>query len=304
MTLLLKETTEQLILRVADRLEPEIRVAFLNAVEAAKKSIPVNRLTELLEDGNITGALEAVNIKLTPEQLRPIEDAITKATVSTAKVTATEFGMNFSLIQPHAVRFAMEQAGKLIVGIDSETRQAVADIVTRGVREGVAPRQQARLIREIVGLTRRDAAAVDRFLHGAIESGMRGPQARGRAERMARRLLNRRAENIARTETIHASNMGTQISWESAQDAGLLPPGTQKVWIATEDSRTCPICAVLDGQVVDLGERFDVQEQATSFEIDGTTIRVRDTEPLRRPTTTRTPPAHPSCRCTMGVTLT
>jgi hypothetical protein len=118
---------------------------------------------------------------------------------------------------------------------------------------------------------------------------------------MARRLLKRRAENIARTETIRAANMGTQFGWDAAADAGLLPPGTQKVWIATEDSRTCPICAVLDGNTVDLGGNFDVSVEATAFTIEGEEIRVTATRPMKRSSTTRTPPAHPSCRCTLGL---
>ncbi len=302
MTLFLKETPEQLIHRVADSLEPTIRRTFLEAVESLKRQVPVSKITELLEAGELTSVLDALDeIKLTPEELAPIQNAIQDAVIRVAKPTAAEFGIAFDLVQPRAIRFATEQAGKLIVQIDSETRQAVADIVSLGLREGVAPRQQALLIREVVGLTRRDAGAVDRFLQGAVESGMRTAQARTQAERMARRLLARRAENIARTETIHAANMGTQLAWESAQDAGLLPPGTQKVWIATEDSRLCPICAVLDGQVVDLGEPFDVQEQATSFTVDGQSIRVAETEPLRAPSTTLTPPSHPSCRCTLGI---
>ncbi len=296
-----KETTEELVHRIAARLEPEIRRTFLNAIDALKKAVPVNRLTELLEDGKVFDALDALNVQLTPSELAPIRDAIADAASRVAAPTAVEFGLNFEMVQPRAIAWAEQHAGRLITQISEETRQAVSDIVVRSLREGGAPRQQARLIREIVGLTRRDAQAVDRFLTGAVDSGMLRSRAEQQAERMARRLLRRRAENIARTETIQASNMGTQLAWETAQDQGLLPPQTFKVWIATEDSRTCPICAVLDGNVGELGGRFEVVEEATSFDIEGETITVSGTRPLARPTTTQTPPSHPSCRCTMGI---
>ena len=296
MTLLLKETPEELILRIADSLQPAIRKTFLDAIEALKRKVPVGKITQLLEEGNITGILDALDdVKLTSQELASIRDTIQDAVLRVAKPTAAEFGLSFDLVQPRAVRWATEQAGKLIVQIDSETRAAVADIVSTGLREGVAPRQQALLIREIVGLTRRDAGAVKRFLRGAEESGMRLGQARAEAERMTRRLLRRRAMTIARTETIRAANMGTQLAWESAKDQGLLPPDTQKVWIATEDARLCPICAVLNGQAIDLGNKFDIQEQATSFTVEGGNIQVAEREAVRNPTTELTPPAHASC---------
>lgn len=302
MTFLLKETTEQRILRIADSLQPEIRRTFLNAIAELKRSVPIGQITNLLEEGKLTGVLEALSdIRLTPQQLAPINDAILQTVTLSAKLTVAEFGLDFSLVNERAVRYARETAGRLIVGIDSTTTEAIQDIVSRGLREGVAPRSQARLIQQIVGLTPRDALAVDRFKTGMLQDGIREALAGDRVERMARRLLRRRAENIARTETVRASNLGTQFGWDAAQDAGLLPQGTQKVWIATEDSRTCPICAVLDGNTVDLGDNFDVSVEATAFTIEGQEIRVTATRPMKRPSTTRTPPAHNSCRCSLGL---
>ena len=302
MTLLLKETLEQRILRIADALQPEIRRTFLGAITELKRQVPVGRITDLLEEGKLTGVLEALSeVELTPQQLGGINDAILQTVTLSAELTTAEFGVDFALVNERAVRYARETAGRLIVEISAETQRAIADIISRSLREGVAPRQQALLIREIVGLTRRDALAVDRFLQGAIDSGLTQAQARDQAERMILRLLKRRAENVARTETIRASNMGTQFAWDAAQDAGLLPQGTQKVWIATEDSRTCPICAVLDGKTVGLGGNFDVSVEATAFTIEGDEIVVTATRPMKRPSTTRSPPAHPSCRCAMGV---
>ena len=303
MTLLLKETLEQRILRIADALQPEIRRTFLGAVDELKRQVPVGRITDLLEEGKLSGVLEALSdVSLTPQQLRGIDDAILQTVTLSAELTTAEFGLDFALVNERAVRYAREVGSRLIVEVGAETQQAIADIIAQSLREGVAPRQQALLIREVVGLTRRDALAVDRFLKGAIDSGMTRGRARDQADRMARRLLKRRAENIARTETIRASNMGTQFGWDAAQDAGLLPSGTQKVWIATEDSRTCPICALLDGKKVLLSGNFDVSEEATAFTIVGDEIKVTGKpRALKRPSTTRSPPAHPSCRCTMGV---
>ncbi len=301
MTLLLKETLEQRILRIADQLQPEIQRTFLDAVAAAKRSIPIGELADLFEAGNIQGALEAAGVTLTPAELQPITDAILQTTLNTAELAAIDLNLDFALVNERAVRFATEEAARLVTSVSSETEKAIRDIVIRGQREGLNVRLQSQEIRRVVGLTDRDARAVDRFYTGLLGDGTRQARAGELADRMSARLLRRRAENIARTETIRAANMGTQLSWQTAMDSGLLPQSTQKVWIATQDSRTCPICAVLDGQVIAVAETFDVQERATSFTRDGGNFRVAEKVPLTNPSAELTPPAHPSCRCTTGL---
>lgn len=88
-----------------------------------------------------------------------------------------------------------------------------------------------------------------------------------------------RAEKIARTESMRAANEGQQQLWEQATEAGVLTGLESKVWITTPDDRLCPVCEPLDGQTVALDDTFDV---------DGDSIDA--------------PPAHPNCRCTMGLT--
>lgn len=88
-----------------------------------------------------------------------------------------------------------------------------------------------------------------------------------------------RAEKIARTESMRAANEGQQQLWDQATEAGFLTGLESKVWITTPDDRLCPVCEPLDGQTVALDDTFDV---------DGDSIDA--------------PPAHPNCRCTMGLT--
>ncbi len=61
----------------------------------------------------------------------------------------------------------------------------------------------------------------------------------------------------------------------------------------------CPICAVLDGETVDISAEWKVTERAVRFTRQGADFTVAETKPLPQPTTTRTPPAHPRCRCTV-----
>lgn len=81
-----------------------------------------------------------------------------------------------------------------------------------------------------------------------------------------------RAEMIARTETNRAENMGSLDAWRQSGRA------MTKEWLAHIDNRTSGICKRLNGQVVDINERF--RDSKTGEKFDG-------------------PPALPNCRSTL-----
>jgi hypothetical protein len=79
-----------------------------------------------------------------------------------------------------------------------------------------------------------------------------------------------------------ASNQGTLDSWRQATSEGLLPRGMQKKWIHARGSlRTCPVCDELgDSDPVPMDGEFYSSILGDSF---------------------ARPPAHPNCRCTIGL---
>lgn len=90
-----------------------------------------------------------------------------------------------------------------------------------------------------------------------------------------------RAEEIARTETMMASNVGQQEAWRQAADDDLLTGQEKQEWIVTPDDRLCPDCEDMDGEQAGLDDTFHSQEFG---DVDG-------------------PPLHPRCRCTVGIVL-
>jgi SPP1 gp7 family putative phage head morphogenesis protein len=82
-----------------------------------------------------------------------------------------------------------------------------------------------------------------------------------------------RARTIARTESARAINEGQKKLWNQAVKDDYLTGKELMVWITTPDA--CDICDAMDGETVELGE---------DFEEDG-------------------PPAHPNCRCTVGLVV-
>lgn len=200
--------------------------------------------------------------------------------------------LRFDLVNPEAVAWARERSSTLITGIGGAQRAAIRDIISRSFTEGLTTAESGRLIRELIGLTPVQANAVLNLRRAILENPgkklwagsmpIRVPKGGAgwdfifrRGEQYAQRLLNYRAHTIARTETIAASNFGQLSLWRQAADKGLIGTTDEKRWIVTPDERLCSICEGLGGEQVPLNESFSVGVEA--------------------------PPAHASCRCTMGL---
>jgi Phage Mu protein F like protein len=179
--------------------------------------------------------------------------------------------MAFDATNPEAVAWVEQHAAELVTNVTESTRDAIRLLVTRGFEEGIAPRDVARLLREGIGLTERDATAVLNRRAKLLAEGKTNAEARKGAEKYATKLLNARAETISRTEAMKASNEGQAQLWSQAQAKGLLSGDELKTWITADP---CPICAPLDGETVPLNSDFSVGQD---------------------------PPLHPRCKCTVGL---
>lgn len=261
------------ILNAADDATPAMRAAMRQALEAMRAAVP--DLESLLTAGRVDDVIRAAQVTIPPEVLDQIRRATQQAAQATASLEAATFGINLNLVNPQIIRWAERFAAEQITSINRTTRRALQASIVEALQQGVHPRVLAKHIRTLVGLTPRHSRAVDRLFLSMIQAEVTESHALRIAGRKANQLLRWRAETIARTEMIRAANQGTQITWDTAIDNGLLAPAAQKVWIATNDTRTDTVCRDLDGTVVPVGSEF--------------------------PGGYMSPPRHPRCRCAMGI---
>lgn len=282
--------------RLVDRQQPRLRRLLLRVLADLPGRL-VGPLTDALEARDLEAVLRLVAADLTVAQ-QPIVEALRDVMLAGAGVTGAQFGLRFDVTDPLMVRAAETQAARLVSGVGEESRRAIREIVTLGFTEGRPPREQARHILRLVGLTERDAGAVDRMWRRMLEDGVR--QADSRAETYAARLLRRRAENIARTETIRAASEGKRAGWRKAVEEGYLEAGVAEiVWLVTDDDRLCSLCAPMAGQTVGVVGDFTSDQEATgdlASNPGGIRPYAGDTRPIEAQTVGG-PPLHPSCRC-------
>jgi hypothetical protein len=257
--------------------------------------------------------------------------------------TVNEFtGGLFDVVDRHAARWAEEHAATLISDIADESKRAIAGLVERATLgeftvseladaiEIELVEQMPRLIERSVGLHGRYVDAVWNYHQGLVQGGLKDglspAQAVKRADRMAdtyaRRLRQKRAQTIARTELNNAMQAGKMDGWKEAENANILQPGrTKRVWVVTTDDRLCSECAPMEGQVVGWGDPFVSSEIATSQVVvrQGYEDRVTlgDTKPRQYredpklpkhikqrkdgALTLERPYLHPNCRCDIAL---
>lgn len=192
-----------------------------------------------------------------------------------AEIARLGFNLNFELTNPYARRWAEQHVAQLVTQVSDQTKQAIRSVIVQAYDIAEPPRRSALRIRELVGLTERDSKAVMNYWR-TLNEDRTATRADEMADTYARRLHRRRAENIARTETVASSAGGQHDSFMVARDQGLIGPETRREWIAAVDSpRTCELCLALDGQKVGLDEPF--------------------------PGGYMYPPRHPQCRCAVGI---
>lgn len=198
----------------------------------------------------------------------------------------------FDATNPSAVAYAEKYSAELVTEISRETEKALRDTIARGYREQLSPQEIGRLVRGNVGLTTRQASAVSKLQETlknnpgrlvyagdrAIRvpaNGMSATRLNREVTKYADKLLRNRGDLIARTEIMRATNEGQEQLWRQQISKGVLTGYELREWIATEDERICPICGKADGERRGFNEVFSAGVYS--------------------------PPAHPACRCTLGI---
>lgn len=138
----------------------------------------------------------------------------------------------------------------------------------------------ATLIREISTTTRDQLRKV---LAEGFKRGEGIDKLKNRVKEVFKGATTARAEMIARTESLKASNAATV---EAYRQSGVVEA---KEWLAERDSRCCLFCLALDGKVIGLNKNYF--DKGDTYTVDGSTMKFDFTN-------VGEPPAHPACRCT------
>jgi hypothetical protein len=264
------------ILKIADSLESKLRKAFLAAVEQLRDSVSLAALVRALEQRATLQALGLISLKAFEADFKAVAESVIHSAVAQSGAAAAglapKLGLRFDITNPKVYGWIATRTGELVREVSDETRSAVSGIIDRGFREGRTVKQMARDIRQLVGLTSRQAQAVENYRKRLEKEGVKPDRIAKNVERYQKKMLRLRSETLSRTETITASSRGQQLLWETNVDSGLINPSKwQRKWITTRDDRACPACLEMSGQTAPIGQQYSNGAMG--------------------------PALHPSCRC-------
>ena len=295
---------------IADQADPQLRAAILRAIADTVQGVDMPALQQALDSNNLDAAMQAIPWRDTGDSAlrEAYREILSDTYIEAGEASATNLGgrlgrieMRFDLTNPRATAWAENVGATRVVEVSDETVAAIRSFISRGFEEGRHPYDTARMIRgpkdpetgqytsSVIGLTENQAQAVYNYREELENDDIERDTATEdrMVERYRDKLVLDRAENIARTETLKASNEGQQELWTQAQELGYLRGDERRTWIVTPDDRLCEEC-------VSMGEEYG--EGTAGVALDEEFIP--DSEKLDP---VLVPPLHPRCRCAIGL---
>lgn len=276
------------------RQERQIGLAFRAYVADARSAATLREVTALLAKTDISGAMALLEDKIRAfSQIIP--KAFTEAALTTftglarrlevLKVEKARGKVNLNFDPSDQRAAALMQTSRLnfVQGFTSAQREATRDALANAFRTGASTSDAVKAFRDSIGLTKTQQDAVNSYedllrsgSKAALDRELRDRRFDPSVERVARdgdildgnqidrmvdryrdNMINYRAENIARTESLAVVNQARLEATQQIIDQADIDPDTvTRTWRATKDKRTRDSHAEMDGQTVGLDEPF------------------------------------------------
>lgn len=154
---------------LADSIAPGLSKAILDALEGVTDQVTLKAMIEALETGNVSAALDLLSNDVFQAQLQPVKENLENAVfaggalaaANVARFTAT--GFIFERLNPRLIDWLNEYSFDLIRQIGETTREGIRDALVAGMQSGEGAIATARKVRPLIGLTKRQGAAVGAF---------------------------------------------------------------------------------------------------------------------------------------------
>jgi hypothetical protein len=165
--------------------------------------------------------------------------------------------VSFDLKSQTAIDWVKKYSADQVKHIDQTQKMAVRQVKLSGLQDGLSIQEQKVLIKQSVGLLPQHVIAVDTFKQGLLDSGTLIEDATLQADRYAVKLLTYRANMIAVTEGMTASNEGHRQTNIDAVERGIIDPDEYKqMWVVSGLPNVCDECLDANGTRSDIGGLF------------------------------------------------
>lgn len=265
-------------------LEPKMYRLFMEMITSIRDSKVLDEFVTLLEQGQVNAAMGLIQRQVTAFATGTTAFYVMSGNM-TAQALSGMIGVKVSFDQTNfrAVRLMQDAQFRLIREFTQDQREAMRAVMTSGVAQGMNPRQQARLVTQVIGLNSRQVESInnyrsmlqnnsaealrrslrDRRFDRSVDRAASGGEGltEDQIDRMVSRYtqnqLDYRARMIARTEALRAVNQASYEAFQQAIDSGdVRSDELQHEWITASDNRVRDSHASMHGQKRPFGQPF------------------------------------------------
>ena len=277
--------------RIADAAVPDLTLLWATLFADVRDAIPEDELRGALASGNAILVEEVLALlwyrlgETQAQRMLPVltQEIVAQAAAAIIPSMAVSLSITidtaFNVLVPETRAVIDQYVGTEIRSITDLTLQNVRQVIRSGFNESRSVTQMTHDVTSQIGLTPRQAKAIDALREQLQGEGLSAAQVRYRTAEASQRALRQRVEAIAKTGSMTAVNMGNYHLLVQYVKQGLLDENrVRRYWFVAQDERLCKRCAPVPG-----------------MNPDG----VRLTESFATPVgTVLNPPIHVACRCT------
>lgn len=155
---------------LAAKLEGKLAAVILEALKAQQDSIDLAALIRALESGNVAEVLALLDLPGTLAALDRIKGVIVTGATNAGAMTAAAISMRlrgaafvFDQLNPRLIDWLQTYNLGLIRQINETTKEGIREFLVAGMQSGQNPKAVAVQVKNIIGLTNRQARAVYNF---------------------------------------------------------------------------------------------------------------------------------------------
>lgn len=266
--------------RRASKLTPALERAILKALADLRASITDREIISLIEQGRFDQIIDDAQLKASFAQ---VSEQLQAATAQAVKLAAMDLpksvSVGFDMLNPDIVTAIRQLDTKVVQSLADDVRETVRAFVENGLRDGVSPKEIARDLRDVIGLSPKQLEQVQNY-RDALEGKngrlitnytLRDKRFSGanltpeRIDKMVslyeKRRIAQNAETVSRTTALDSMKLGQQLSIDSAVDQGIYDPARLwKRWVGVMDDREREEHVAMEGEEVPYDEPYSNAE--------------------------------------------
>jgi hypothetical protein len=264
----------------AGRVDLQIRRYLVQELRSIRADISIRALTDALVAAREADIFAATDVKGMRQTFKGLAELLEQGAEQGAATALTSGEKAIADRTRAKIKgWVKERAPNLVGGTIGTSRKAILKMVKAGVEAGRHPARLALDVQSVVGLTEPQVGGLLRYRSALEAKGGTPARINALVDKRSERLLERRAADIAKTESFTAVNAGRSAVWESLMDEGVMPDDQLQEWDASMDGAVCETCAAMHGQRVKVGESFVTPDgESVSF-----------------------PALHSNCRCVINL---